>query len=140
MVSPRTRRIVACAASTSPCARRSSARPGCGSRPKLLASLYAASADFVVALQAVELSLLVERLPGRRPVHRLLAAFAGQARLLERVAPRAVELHDPGAMREAPAGEGDHLRLLVAPAGEGIRPFVRAPRLEGLFAQAMTPQ
>ena len=42
---PSTRRIVASAASVSPCASRSSARPGCGSRPCRLASRYAASAS-----------------------------------------------------------------------------------------------
>ena len=81
-----------------------------------------------VSPQTMELTLLVDRLPRRRPVHRLLAALAGEPRLFESVLPIALELHDPRPMREAAAGEGDHLRLAVAPAGERARPLLRAAR------------
>ena len=82
----------------------------------------------------MQLALLVERLPRRRPVHRLLAALPGQLRLGKRVAPLAVELHDPRAMREAAARERDQLRLSVAPAGQRVGPLLGAPQLERLLA------
>src|SRR5439155_9746894 len=85
-------------------------------------------------LQAMELTLLVERLSRRRPVHRLLATLARPPRLCHRVRPRTVELHDSGAVREAAAGERDQLRLLLAPPRQGVRPLASAARLERLFA------
>ena len=88
---------------------------------------------FEVALQAMELPLLVERLPCCRAVHRLLAALARELRLRERVAPLAVELHDSRAMCEAAAAEGDQLRLLLAPTGQGVGPLVGATRIVRRF-------
>src|SRR6266540_2291279 len=87
-----------------------------------------------VPLEAKELPLLVERLAGRRPVHRLLAAVARQPRLFERVLPGAVQLLDARAMCETSAREGHHLRLLVAPASESVGPLASAAWLERLFA------
>jgi hypothetical protein len=86
-----------------------------------------------VSLQSVELSLLVERLSGRRSVHRLLTALTSQPRLFQRIAPRPVQLFDSGAMGETPAGEGHHLGLILAPAGQCVRPFTRPTGLEGFF-------
>ena len=52
------------------------------------------------------------------------------ARRLERRRPRAVQLEELGAVRQATARERDEVRLPVAPVGEGGRPFLRAPELE----------
>jgi hypothetical protein len=73
-------------------------------------------------LEAVYLGLLVERCGGGRLIDPL-ATLAGALRLLYRVTPGAVQLHDLRAMHQAKASEGDHLGLLLAPLREGGGPL-----------------
>ena len=60
-------------------------------------------------------------------------AFA-RSRLLERVRPRAVQLHDLGAVHEAPAGERHQVGLLLAPALQRSRPLPGAAQVVDLLA------
>ena len=68
-----------------PLASRRSARPGCGSRP-YYSRRRTPPRPNELPLQAKELALLIERLPGRGAIHRRLAAFARQPRLTVRPA------------------------------------------------------
>jgi hypothetical protein len=54
--------------------------------------------------------------------------------LLDRVRPRALELHDLGPVHVAAPAERDHVRLALAPVGQRRRPLLRAPRLVGRLA------
>ena len=63
-----------------------------------------------VTLQAQELALPVAREPGGA-IPGLDEPLSSAARLLERLSPRAVELHDLRAVHGAAARERDHLRL-----------------------------
>ena len=87
-----------------------------------------------VALQAQELALPVAGEPGGA-IPRLDEALAGAPRLLERGAPRAVELHDLRPVHQAAAGEGDHLRLQRPPVRERPRPLSRPRYLVHLLAR-----
>ena len=87
-----------------------------------------------LALEPKELGLAIEG-EARCRVVGLDEAPAGSTRLLERVRPRPAELQDLGAMDEAAPGEGDHVRLLPAPAVERQRPLTRAAKLEDLLAR-----
>ena len=92
--------------------------------------------DAELALQAMELPLPVEGLGGGRLVHRQRAALTRPARLFQRLGPRTVQLHDLGPMNQTGAGEADHVGLLLAPARQGRRPLLGAPRLvRGLTAR-----
>src|SRR5918996_1191670 len=87
-----------------------------------------------LASQTMDLSLAVEGLGGRGPVETLREAFPGAACLLERVPPVPVELHDLRPVHEAAAGEGDEIRLLLAPAGQDRGPLLRPADLVRLLA------
>ena len=120
----RARRIAAAAASPFPCASRINARPGCGSRPKRLASRYAASACIELALEAMNLRLPIRSMAESALVQDSLRELLGDAPcFLERVPPGAAERHDLGAMHEAEALVRDHVRLLLAPARQRLRPL-----------------
>ena len=83
----------------------------------------------VVAAQPCDLAFAVRRLGrGARP-GRLGGAARGPLRLGERLVPGAVQLEQLGPVHQAPPGEGDHVRLRVAPARERGRPLLCAPEL-----------
>ncbi len=75
--------------------------------------------------KAVDLRLLVERRGGGLLVDPL-GTLAGALRLLDRVLPGAVQLHDLGAMDPADPREGDHVGLLLAPPGQRSGPLAGA--------------
>ena len=83
----------------------------------------------VLPPEAMQLALQVVRLRGRRRVVRQRGALPRAPRLVQRVAPRAVQLHELRAVQAARAGEAHHVRLLLAPAGQRRGPLLRAPRL-----------
>ena len=87
-----------------------------------------------LALEPKELGLAIEG-EARCRVVGLDEAPAGSTRLLERVRPRPAVLQDLGAVDEAAPCEGDHVRLLPAPAVECQRPLTRAAKLEDLLAR-----
>ena len=72
--------------------------------------------------QAMDLGLLVER-PGGSPAIDTPRPHAGSSRLVDRLRPRALELHDLGPMDLAGADEGDHVGLSFAPLRKGGGPF-----------------
>src|SRR5215208_294563 len=82
----------------------------------------------------MELSLPVVGLGGGRPIHRLSATLAGPPRLLDRVPPRTVKLHDLGAMHHARTCECHHVWLLSAPPREGGGPLLCAAQLVRVLA------
>src|SRR5439155_18984194 len=71
----------------------------------------------------------------RTLLRRLDEAETRLPRLLERFPPRAVELHELGAVHQAPPRESNEPRLLGAPPRERVRPFTRATHLEHLLAR-----
>jgi len=80
-----------------------------------------------LASEPVDLSLPVGGLPGDPFVeHPLCETLAGAPRLLESCVPGALQLHDLGSMHQADAGVGDHVGLLLAPAGQGLGPLAGA--------------
>jgi len=86
------------------------------------------------------LSLLMDLPPlvaGLARCHWILcleAALGGPPRLLNRLRPGAVQLHDLGAMHQAAAGEGDQVGLALAPAGKSDSPLLGAAKLVGVLA------
>jgi hypothetical protein len=54
--------------------------------------------------------------------------------LLDRLRPGAVQVQDLGAMHQAPTGEGDHVRLAVAPGRQRLGPLAGTPPLQDLLA------
>ena len=87
-----------------------------------------------VALQAMNLALLVTGLGGDALVHRLRAPFLCPVRFFERVSPRALKLQDLGAMHQARPGEADQVGLLLAPLRQGRCPLARAAQLVRVLA------
>jgi hypothetical protein len=82
------------------------------------------------AAQAMDLALLVQRLAARQLIQDALGEVLGGAcRLVQGVRPRAMQLHDLGAMHEAQAHVGDHRRLLLAPPGQRLAPLLRVAQL-----------
>jgi hypothetical protein len=51
------------------------------------------------------------------------------SRFFQRLPPRTVKFHDLGAMHQALAAEGHHVRLLLAPLRQGSGPFLGAAQL-----------
>ena len=82
----------------------------------------------------MHLALQVQRLAGVHRAHRPLAPLARPVRLGQGVPPRAVDLHDLGAMGEAAAAEGHHLGLPLAPARERVGPLLGPAQVVGLLA------
>ena len=129
--SPSARRMAAAAAAPSPCARRSSARPGWGSHPSPARVAVRRLGGRRVAPQPVQLAAPVVRAAGRELVRRAVREpLAGAPRLGQRVAPGALQLHDLGAVHEAHAGVGHHVRLPGAPLRQRGGPLARAAQLE----------
>ncbi len=87
-----------------------------------------------VAPQAVELALAVEGLGGGVAVAGRERALAGPARLLERVGPGAAQLHELGAVDEAPAREGHEVLLARAPVRQHLGPLLRPADVLGRAA------
>ena len=58
------------------------------------------------------------------------ASPLGSSRLSERALPVALQLHDLGAVDQAPAAEGDQVRLPLAPLRQNRRPFPGPADLE----------
>ena len=86
----------------------------------------------------MQLALPVEAAPTagcgrRRPLARAL-------RRVERVRPRAVQLHDLGAMHQAVAAERDEIRLGVTPVGQRRRPLLRRCRSKTSWHASITLQ
>ncbi len=71
---------------------------------------------------------------GRRVASARGEALAGALGFEQRGLPVAVELHDLGAVHEALAGVGHHVRLAGAPGGERVGPLAGAAQLEHLLA------
>jgi hypothetical protein len=69
-----------------------------------------------VAAEPVDLPPVVAGLACRARVLSAQAALGCSPRLVERLRPGSVQLHDLGAMREAAPGEGDEVGLALAPA------------------------
>jgi hypothetical protein len=86
-----------------------------------------------VASQAMHLTLPVNRVRGRRLVHRLRAAVDGTTRLFQRVTPSALQLQDLRAMHEACAREAHQVGLFLAPVCQGRRPLAGATQLVRLL-------
>ena len=87
-------------------------------------------------LQAMDFRLPIRGVPERTLVqHALRELRRHTARFLERLPPRAAESHDLGPMHEADALVRDHVRLLLAPACQRLRPFARAPKLVRVAAE-----
>src|ERR687897_1933552 len=84
--------------------------------------------------QTVDLTLPVAGTGDRSPIHRLSGTLAGPPRLLDRVQPRTVKLHDLGAMHHARACECHHVWLLLAPSREGGCPLLCAAQLVRVLA------
>ena len=109
----------------SPAASRSSASPGCGSRPNSLARWYdcvAASSSPCRRWSSASWYKrgAERRLPGRIREHRARPdGFVG------RLVPAAVELEDLRSVDEAAAAERNQIRLPVAPRRQGPRPLPR---------------
>ena len=127
-----TRRIATAAASTWPWARRSIARPGCGSRPHWPACRYAVLGLGELAAEPVHLGLLVERHPDRRSASKPLAR---PIRLVRRLPPRAVKQHDLGSMHQALAPVRHQAGLRLAPTGQRRRPLPGPAHVEDLLAR-----
>jgi hypothetical protein len=81
---------------------------------------------YELPLEATDLRLLVEGLARPELVHVLFETLASSLRLVERVLPGTLDLHDLGAMHQAPAGERHHVRLPRAPVRQGGRPLLGA--------------
>ena len=88
-----------------------------------------------VAAEPVDLALQVRGLRGSRWVRRPLEAAIGAVRLLERLRPVAVELHQLSAMDEAAAGERQQVGLLLPPAAQRGRPLTRPAHIVDLLAK-----
>src|SRR5215213_3083752 len=84
--------------------------------------------------QTVDLTLPIAGIGNRRPIHRLSGTLAGPPRLLDRVQPRTVKLHDLGAMHHARACECHHVWLLLAPSREGDCPLLCTAQLVRILA------
>ncbi len=78
---------------------------------------------------AVDLPAAVTGLSRGGRVLRPPGTLLRSAGRLERRGPRAVQMEELGAVRQATARERDEVRLSVAPVREGGRPFLRAPEL-----------
>ena len=113
-----------------------SAKPGCGSRPNR-ACLAVGNLGLVeLPLEAMDLALPVRSMPESPLVQYSLRELLGDPpRFLERVTPGAGERHDLGPMHEAEALVRDHVRLLLAPARQRLRPLARAPKLVHVTAE-----
>ena len=139
VVSPRARRIAAAAASASPCASRRSARPGWGSRPYRVRVSIGRLGSREVALQALNLRLLIQRLTRRRRF------CARSARSRARRASSSASCQAPSscmisdAMGMTPAAERHQLGLVVAPARQGVGPLSRAAHVVRLLAAGNHP-
>ena len=82
----------------------------------------------------MDLRLPVERPAGGPAVGGVGEPLARPPGLLDRLRPCPVQVQDLGAMDQAPAGEGDHVRLLAAPGRQRLGPLVGAPPLQDLLA------
>jgi hypothetical protein len=91
-------------------------QPGLGLQPVPIGLPIGGLGCDEVSLKALDLPLLIQGVTHRRRVHRPLGPLPRAASLLERLAPRTVELHDLGPMSVTPAAERDQLGLLLAPA------------------------
>ena len=93
-----------------------------------------------VAAEPVDLALQVRGLRGSRWVRRPLEAPVRPVRLLERLRPGALKLHQLSAVDEAAAGEGQQVGLLLPPAAQSAV-HSRARRTSWTSSQSMiTPQ
>ena len=86
------------------------------------------------ALQAIHLALAVQRVTHGGSVHRLREACRHPPRFLKRRAPLAAQLHEFGAMDQALPSVRHHLRLLLAPSRQCLRPGLGAAHLEKVLA------
>ena len=125
VVSAATRRIVAAAALGVVLGQPQQGEPGLRLGPATARVAVGRLGTDELTLEPMQLGLPVERLSGRL-AHRQVRPPARPPCLPQGVAPRAVELHDLGAVDQAAAGEGDHVGLLVAPLGQGRGPLLRA--------------
>ncbi len=82
--------------------------------------------------QPMELRFPVPGEPDPTLVPRVDEALLRPLRLLERIRPFPVQLHDLRAMYEAPTGERQHVRLALAPPREGRSPLSSAADLVDL--------
>jgi hypothetical protein len=82
----------------------------------------------------VELRLLVEGGAGGIAVGTLRESLSCPSSLLGRLRPGPVQVQDLGPVNQALAGEGDQVRLLVAPGRQRGSPFVGAAPLQDLLA------
>ena len=85
--------------------------------------------------QTMNLAFQVARLRRGRLIHRLLEAPTGAVRLLQRIGPVSLELHQLGAMDEATARERQEVGLALTPTSEGCRPLAGAAKLVDLFTR-----
>src|SRR5215208_6680336 len=74
----------------------------------------------------MDLPLLVEGLSGCCLANPLRGTLASPPRFFQRLPPRAMQLHDLSAVHQAPASEGHHVGLLLAPLGQGGGPLLSA--------------
>jgi hypothetical protein len=86
--------------------------------------------------QPVQLGLLVA---GHADHHRWTAGIrkpvAGLPQFVHGIGPRAVELHDLGAMHQTLTAEGHQVQLRVAPARQGRGPLLCPAQIEDLLAR-----
>ena len=88
-----------------------------------------------VAAAAMNLSLPVARLAGGRVVQGLPAALLSALCLHKRVRPVSAQLKELRAVDEAAAGEGDQIRLALAPPRQCCGPLLGAADLVGVPAR-----
>src|SRR5215831_3480076 len=86
-----------------------------------------------LAPETMDLAFLVGGMAGVTTA-RLRQTDRSPAGLLERLGPRAAELHDLRAVNQTGRGERHELRLRLAPPAERHRPFTRAIQRMGLLA------
>jgi hypothetical protein len=82
----------------------------------------------------MDLPLPVEGVASSQPIgHPPCQTLTGPSRFFQCVLPRAVQLHNLGAVHQASAGEGHHVGLLLAPPCQGSGPLLGAARLVELL-------
>ena len=91
-------------------------QPGLRLAPRMTRAQVRRLRAGVVAAQTCDLAFAVRRLGRGARAGRMGGAARGPLRLGERLVPGPVELEQLGPVHQAPPGEGDHVRLLVAPA------------------------
>ena len=86
--------------------------------------------------QPVQLGLLVAgHADHRRRAGGVGEPVAGLPHLVHGLLPRAVELHEFGAMHQTLTAEGHQIRLRITPAGQRRGPLLRPPQIEDLLAR-----